>query len=94
VGTFWQTRLRELVDGRIPPVALGNLSDSFWITTKISDDFLTPLFESFLDEAGMPRGIMDKSKFYQLVEYVKPDLIESELTDMIRGFYNHFASEA
>jgi hypothetical protein len=37
---------------------------------------------------------MDKSKFYQLVEYVKPDLIESELTDMIRGFYNHFASEA
>ncbi len=94
VGTFWQTRLRDLVDGRIPPVALGNLSDSFWITTKISDDFLTPLFESFLDEAGMPRGIMDKSKFYQLVEYVKPDLIESELTDMIRGFYNHFASES
>jgi len=31
-GTFWQKRLRELVDGRIPPVALGNLSDSFWIT--------------------------------------------------------------
>ena len=93
-GTFWQKRLRELVDGRIPPVALGNLSDSFWITTKISDDFLTPLFENFLDEAGIPRGIMDKSKFYQLVDYVNPDLIESELTDMIRGFYNFFVSEA
>lgn len=93
-GTFWHTRLRELVDGRIPPVALGNLSDSFWITTKTSDDFLTPLFENFLDEAGIPRGIMDKSKFYQLVDYVNPDLIESELTDMIRGFYNFFVSEA
>ena len=93
-GTFWQKRLRELVDGRIPPVALGNLSDSFWITTKISDDFLMPLFENFLDEAGIPRGIMDKSKFYQLVDYVNPDLIESELTDMIRGFYNFFVSEA
>ncbi|MCE2823338.1 MAG: AAA family ATPase [Saprospiraceae bacterium] len=92
-GTFWQKRLRELVDGRIPPVALGNLSDSFWITTKISDDFLTPLFENFLDEAGIPRGIMDKSKFYQLVDYVNPDLIESELTDVIRGFYNYFAGE-
>lgn len=92
-GTFWQKRLRELVDGRIPPVALGNMSDSFWITTKISDDFLTPLFENFLDEAGIPRGIMDKSKFYQLVDYVNPDLIESELTDVIRGFYNYFAGE-
>lgn len=92
-GTFWQTRLRELVDGRIPPVALGNLSDSFWVNTKISDDFLTPLFERFLDEAGIPRSIMDKSKYYQLVDYVNPDLIDSELTDMIQGFYHYFAGE-
>lgn len=93
LGAIWQQRFREIIDGNIPPIALSDPSNSFWITTKISDDFLTPLFEKFWDEAGMPRGLMDKSKFYQLVEYVNPDEINEELIETIKGFYNYFRNE-
>ncbi len=92
VGDIWQTRWVEMVQGSIPPNALKDLSNSFWVTTKISDDFLTPLFETFLDEVGIPRGTMDKSKFYHLVDYAVPDLIEKELIDTIQGFYDYFVN--
>ncbi|HRI01139.1 MAG TPA: hypothetical protein PK006_08810 [Saprospiraceae bacterium] len=70
------------------------MTNSFWVTTKISDDFLTPLFEKFLDEAGIPRGMMDKSKYYQLVDFVNPNLLNNELVDFIKEFYNYFADDA
>jgi ABC-type Mn2+/Zn2+ transport system ATPase subunit len=93
IGAIWKQRFRDIIDGSIPPIALTDPSNSFWSTTKISDDFLTPLFEKFWEEAGMPRGIMDKSKFYQLVEYVKPELINKELVETIKGFYKYFLNE-
>jgi ABC-type cobalamin/Fe3+-siderophores transport system ATPase subunit len=93
LGSIWESRFRELVEGSIPPNALNDLSNPFWFTTKISDDFLTPLFEKFFDETGMPRGIMDKSKFYQLVDFVSPELLERELVDIIKEFYNYFTDE-
>jgi len=93
IGPIWQTQFRELIEGRIPPLALNDLSNSFWVTTKISDDFLTPLFEKFSDIAGLPKGFMDKSKFYQLVEFADTELIDTELTDTIQELYNYFVDE-
>ncbi len=93
LGAIWSGRFKELVSERIPPVAMKDLNDKFWVTTKISDDFLTPLFEKFLDELGMPKGIMDKSKFYQLVDFVDENLLDQELIDTIKGFYNYFTDE-
>jgi ABC-type Mn2+/Zn2+ transport system ATPase subunit len=89
---IWQFRWKEIVESRIPPIALTDFSDSFWVTTKISDEFLKPIFETFLKEVGMPLGFMDKSKFYQLVAYVDIDLIDKEIIDIINEFYTHFNS--
>ncbi|MBK7637957.1 MAG: hypothetical protein IPJ13_29510 [Saprospiraceae bacterium] len=69
------------------------MKNNFWISTKISDDYLSPLFEQYFDDAGIPRGVMDKSKFYQLVEYIDPTLLDKELIDMLNSFYNHFNGE-
>ncbi|WP_448520244.1 ATP-dependent nuclease [Rhodoflexus sp.] len=93
-GPIWEERFKELVNERIPPVALKDMNDSFWINTKISDNFLTPLFEKFLDETGRPRGIMDKSKFYQLVDYSDANLLEQELKETILQIYRHFTNES
>lgn len=92
-GPIWENRFREVVIGSIPPLAFKDPSNSFWITTKISDDFLTPLFETFLDEVGVHRGIMDKSKFYQLVDFVNPSLIDKEMVETINEFHNYFSSQ-
>jgi AAA15 family ATPase/GTPase len=92
-GAIWQNRFKKIVEENIPPAAITDLNNNFWVTTKISDDFLTPLFEKFFDEAGMHRGIMDKSKYYQLVEYANPRLLDNELIDTINGFYNYFIND-
>jgi ABC-type Mn2+/Zn2+ transport system ATPase subunit len=93
LGAIWKQRFREITDGNIPPIALNDPTNSFWINTKISDDFLTPLFENFFNEAGMPRGIMDKSKFYQLVEFSNPNMIDNEMIETINEFYSYFKNE-
>jgi ABC-type cobalamin/Fe3+-siderophores transport system ATPase subunit len=89
-GSIWAERFKEIVTERIPPVALKDSKNDFWVTTKISDNFLTPIFEKFFDELRMPRGTMDKSKFYQLVDDVDPQLLEKELIDVIERLYDFF----
>lgn len=91
---IWIEKFKEITEDRIPPVALKNLKDDFWINTKISDDFLTPIFEKFFDEMQISRGTMDKSKFYLLVDYVDTELLEEELKETIQKAYKHFTNEA
>lgn len=92
-GPIWNARLNEIIEGNTPPLAFKDMKNNFWISTKISDDYLSPLFEQYFDDAGIPRGVMDKSKFYQLVEYIDPTLLDKELIDMLNSFYNHFNGE-
>jgi AAA15 family ATPase/GTPase len=89
-GEIWKGRFIEIVKGKIPPDALNDLNDPYWKTTKISDDFLTPIFEKFYDEAALPRGLMDKSKFYLLVEYIDKSLLDNEIQEVISKLYKHF----
>jgi len=90
-GALWSSRFKEIVEERIPAAAIRNNEDRFWFTSKISDDLLTPVFEKFLDELNVPRGLMDKSKFYQLVEYI-PDttLISPEMQNVLEQIASHF----
>jgi hypothetical protein len=89
-GEIWKGRFIEIVNENIPPAAIKNVNHSFWKTTKISDEFLIPIFEKFYDEAALPRGLMDKSKFYLLVEYVDKNLLDNEIQEVISKLYKHF----
>ena len=50
------------------------------IDTKVSDDFLDPLFRAYFDKLGLP-NLMAKKNFYELAEYVP----EHEIDDEIRA---------
>ncbi len=39
-------------------------------------DFLTKIFEEFLDKTSPPGGTIDKSKFYLLVEHIDNDQLD------------------
>jgi ABC-type Mn2+/Zn2+ transport system ATPase subunit len=93
-GPLFTHRFEELIRESVPPAAMKDLNNKFWISTKISDDFLTPLFEKFFDELKIPRGRMDKSKFYQLVDYVDLKLLDDEMVNAIHEIYNYFADES
>ncbi len=83
-------KFRQIIIGSTMPDSLKDMNHRFWITTKISDDYLTPLFEQFFDQIGYSRNTMDKSKFYQLIEFVTIDEIDRELLNTIEEISHHF----
>ncbi len=50
--------------------------------TKVSDDFLDPLFETFFQKLNMP-NLMRKTNYHTLVRYVPKDLIDPEISTVL-----------
>jgi len=50
--------------------------------TKVSDDFLTPVFEKFYKRMKMP-NLMAKTNFHQLVDFVPIDKIDEEIMEKL-----------
>ena len=51
--------------------------------TKVSDDFLTPLFRAYFRKLGLPEDLMSKKSFYELAEHVPPDEIDPEVREKL-----------
>ncbi len=50
--------------------------------TKVSDDFLTPLFENYFKRLGIP-NLMAKKNFYELAFFVPLDKIDHEIREKL-----------
>ena len=51
-------------------------------TTKVSDDFLTPLFEKYFKKLGLP-NVMAKKNFHELARLVPIAKIDTEVKDKL-----------
>ena len=60
--------------------------------SKVSDDFLTPLFERYFGKLGLP-NLMNKKDFYELAEYVPLSDLDSEIIEKLDAIVE-VASEA
>jgi hypothetical protein len=70
------------VKNLVPPVALGNPSDPFWINTKMSDDFLDRLFDMFYGRLHLP-NLMRKNDYYRLAAFVPVELIDPDVVEKL-----------
>lgn len=52
--------------------------------TKVSDDFLDPLFQAFFKELGLP-NLMNKTDFHELARCVPAELIAPEVVQVLDG---------
>ncbi len=52
--------------------------------TKVSDDFLDPLFDSFFNELEL-ENLMRKTNYHTLVQYVPADQIDPEVSEVLDG---------
>ena len=52
--------------------------------TKVSDDFLDPLFDSFFKKLGL-ENLMRKTNYHTLVQYVPVDQIDPEVSEVLDG---------
>lgn len=50
--------------------------------TKVSDDFLTPLFKDYFKRLGL-YNIMDKKSFYELARFITKEQIDSEVREKL-----------
>ena len=52
--------------------------------TKVSDDFLTPLFKDYFKRLGL-YNVMDKKSFYELARFITRDRIDSEVREKLEA---------
>jgi hypothetical protein len=50
--------------------------------TKVSDDFLSPLFRSYFKKLDLP-NLMEKKQFYELADYVPQDQLDLEIREKL-----------
>ncbi len=50
--------------------------------TKVSDDFLTPLFKNYFKKLNLP-NIMEKKNFYELAYFVDPEKLDPEIKNVL-----------
>ncbi|MFQ5789089.1 MAG: ATP-dependent endonuclease [Acidobacteriota bacterium] len=50
--------------------------------TKVSDDFLTPLFEKYFKKLGLP-NVMAKKNFHELADFVPKDRLDREVREKL-----------
>jgi ABC-type transport system involved in cytochrome c biogenesis ATPase subunit len=74
--------MKNAVEARVPPAALGNRSDRWWRDVKATDDFLDPVFEDFFERLGMP-NLMRKTDYHRLAPLVRPELMKGELEEKL-----------
>ena len=66
----------------VPPVALRNPADSWWMDTKASTDFLDRVFAAFFQRLELPNLLL-KTNYHVLARYVRPDQIDPEVIEKL-----------
>ena len=74
-----------LVDA-IPPRAYRDRNDRWWSETKMSDDFLEPLFADFFKKSGQ-KILLNKGGYYEIARYIHPEEIEPEVIEKLDIIY-------
>ncbi len=71
----------EQISGAMEVLGKGN---PWHDDTKVSDDFLTPLFKDYFKRLGL-YNVMDKKSFYELAGFITRDRIDSEVREKLEA---------
>jgi ABC-type taurine transport system ATPase subunit len=82
----------EAIRDLVPPVALRDRNDRWWLDTKASDDFLDRLFPAYYATLGLP-DLMRKSDYHQLARHVPADLVSDDVISVLDDLHK-VASDA
>jgi energy-coupling factor transporter ATP-binding protein EcfA2 len=78
----WRESMQESINDLVPPAALRDPSNPWWVRTKASDDFLDQLFPAFSNRLNLP-NLMSKTDYHVLARHVLRDLIDPEVRDVL-----------
>ena len=81
-ASVWKDKMEETIaeiEQALKTLGKGSPWDS---NTKVSDDFLDPLFKSFFQKFSMP-NLMQKTNYHTLTRYVPKDQIDPEISTVL-----------
>ncbi len=86
-ASSWCCKMEDIIKDLVPPIALRDRDNPWWSNTKVTDDFLDPLFERFFNEVDMP-NIMRKTNYHVLTKYLKKEDIDPEVLEKLDAIVN------
>jgi hypothetical protein len=72
----------DCIADRVPPAALRDRNDRFWIDTKASDDLLDPVFADYFERLELP-NLLRKSDYHRLAEHVPREQLSPEVSSVL-----------
>jgi energy-coupling factor transporter ATP-binding protein EcfA2 len=89
-GPLWDTAeserrrqaMQRSISDSVPPAALRDPSDPYWVSTKASDEFLGRVFAAFFTSLNLP-NLMRKTGYHLLAQHVPQELIDAEVRDVL-----------
>jgi ABC-type transport system involved in cytochrome c biogenesis ATPase subunit len=72
----------KIMRSRIPPRALENDEDAWWINTKMTDDFLDLVFEEYFTKLNLP-NMMRKTDYHELARIMEPNRVHPEVIEVL-----------
>lgn len=85
---FLKKTMQEVIAENTAPVALRDLTNNFWSTSKLSDDWLDVIFPDFYKRLNLPQHFY-KRDYYQLISLLKPDEIDPEISEKLDAIVTH-----
>jgi hypothetical protein len=70
--------MESLIADLVPPVARRDRDHQWWRNTKITDEFLDPLFAEYFRQLKLP-NLVRKSHYYQLADLCPRLLLPAEV---------------
>jgi hypothetical protein len=77
---------KVIVDNTVPR-ALNHLNDEWWSNEKLSDNYLSRIFDQYYSELGI-KNIFPKGCYYQLIKFLKPEEVDNEITEKLDIIYS------
>ena len=74
--------MEDCIRDRVPPAALRDREDRFWVDVKASDDLLDPIFAAFYTRLG-GEDLMRKTDYHRLVPFVPEEVIDPEVAEVL-----------
>jgi hypothetical protein len=74
--------MEQSIRDLVPPVAMDDPDDRWWLDVKASDEFLDRLFERYYARLDLP-NLMRKSDYHQLARYVRSGDISSDVVELL-----------
>ena len=81
-SAHWERAMADAIDeieGAMQKLRKGSPWEA---DTKVSDDFLDPLFKTFFEKISLP-NLMQKSDYHQLARHVPQNLVDEEVASML-----------